>query len=435
MITTDLSNTEMVPEIMYAEVLSTIKSQKKDKTPGADGINNEFLISNKDLLVPLLTNIYNEVLQHEIIPDQWTKSTIILLHKKGDKNNINNYRPISLVSNIYKVFAKIILRRLTKILDENQPREQAGFRSGYSTLDHIHVIKQLFEKSKECNIIFYCCFVDYSKAFDSLIHEKIWQALKNQGVDIKYIRILKNIYLNSTAKIKLEKEGSEIKIKRGVRQGDPVSPKLFTAVLEEVFRQLDWERYGLRINGENLSHLRFADDLIILSHSAEELQIMLQELDKESSKAGLIMNLEKTKVMTNGPQKLPIYINNTKIEYVNEYLYLGQLISPIDLTTKEIERRIGHAWRTYWSLKDIMKSTVMSMAIKRKLFNTCILPVFTYGCQTWALTKAHIKKLEVCQNSMERSMLGKKRSDRIRIKTIKRNTKLKDMTRQSRLGN
>lgn len=424
---TELPKTEMVPEIMQSEVEWAIQSQKKDKAPGADGINNEFLLQNIDLVAPTLTYMYNEVLISEIIPDQWTTSTIVLLHKKGDKDNINNYRPISLMSNIYKIFAKIILKRITKSLEENQPREQAGFRSGYSTLDHIHVVKQLFEKSREYNVTFYCCFVDYSKAFDSLHHESIWRALKNQGVDIKYIQILKNIYKNSTARIKLEKEGPRIQIERGVRQGDPVSPKLFTAVLEEVFRQLNWDRYGLMINGENLSHLRFADDLIIFSHSKDNLQIMLKELDIESRKVGLTMNLEKTKVMTNGEQESPIYIIDKLIEYVNEYVYLGQIISPIDLTTKEIERRIGHAWKSYWSLKEIMKNTEISMTVKRKLFNTCIMPVLTYGCQTWALTKSHTRKLEVCQNAIERSMLGKKKSDRIRTTVIKEHTKLKDV--------
>lgn len=145
---------------------------------------------------------------------------------------------------------------------------------------------------------------------------------------------MKNVYKKSTAKIKLEKEGGEIKIERGVRQGDPVSPKLFTAVLEEVFRQLNWEEYGIHINGETLMHLRFADDLIILSPLKDNLQIMLEELDRESRNVGLVMNLEKTKVMTDEEQRSTTYsyINNSLIEHVNEYVYLGQIIiiSPIN---------------------------------------------------------------------------------------------------------
>lgn len=425
---TDLSgDDEEIPVIMPREVEKAIETLKKDKSPGPDNITNEFLIKTKDVIVEVLTRMFNDVIKTETIPEQWLTSTIILLHKKGEKSDIGNYRPISLMSNIYKVFSKVILNRITKKLDENQPREQAGFRSGYSTLDHIHVVKQIIEKSKEYNMPLYCCFVDYSKAFDSLEHEKIWQALKNQGIENKYIRIIRNIYKNSSARIKLEREGKKINIERGVRQGDPLSPKLFSAVLEEIFRHLEWETYGLNINGEKLNHLRFADDLIILSNTPAELSKMIQELDKESHKVGLSMNTSKTKAMTNSKAEA-ITLNGNPIEYVEEYTYLGQVISPIDQTSKEIETRIGNAWKRYWTFKEVMKNKEMSINIKRKLYNACILPVLTYGCQTWALTKAKNNKLEVCQRSMERSMLNIKKSDRVRNAKIREKTKLENVT-------
>lgn len=423
---TNLSNEEPAPEIMVSEVERAIKAQKKDKAPGADNITNEQLIENVEHLAPILTLIFNKVLRTEKIPEQWTSSTIILLHKKGAKDDINNYRPISLMSNIYKVFSKVVLNRISKALDENQPREQAGFRNDYSTIDHIHVVKQIFEKSREYKFTLYCCFVDYCKAFDSLEHEMIWGAMYNQGIQNKYIRILRNIYANSTAKVKLETEGKEIKIKRGVRQGDPISPKLFSAVLEEIFRRMDWKGKGLSINGEKLTHLRFADDLVVFSPTKEGLQEMLSDLDTESRKAGLIMNTSKTKIMTNGTEE-PIVVGGSVIEYVSEYIYLGHLISTSDLMSKEIDRRIANAWKQYWRLRAIMKDKQISMDIKRKLFDTCILPVLTYGCQTWALNKSQIRKLTTCQNAMNRSMMGKKRSDKIRIETIRNHTKTRDV--------
>lgn len=427
---TDLSNKDQeneIPEVTPREVEKAIETQKKDKSPGPDNISNEFLLVNKDQIVPVLTSLFNDVIKNESIPKQWSTSTISLIHKKGDTNNINNYRPISLMSNIYKVFAKVILRRITAKLDENQPREQAGFRRGYSTLDHIHVIKQIFEKSKEYEIPFYCCFVDYCKAFDTIEHESIWLALKNQGIESKYIRILREIYKNSTAKVKMESKGKEIRIQRGVRQGDPLSPKLFAAVLEEIFKKLDWEVQGIKINGEMLSHLRFADDLVILATTKDELEQMLNDLDTESRKIGLTMNTSKTKALTNSIEE-PIVVNNHLIEYVQEYTYLGQIISHKDLTTIEIETRIGNAWKRYWSFKELMKNKETNIYIKRKLFNTCVLPVLTYGCQTWALTKAHLKKLEVCQRSMERSMLAIRKLDKINHTDIRNKTKLNDVT-------
>ena len=87
------------------------------------------------------------------------------------------------------------------------------------------------------------------------------------------------------------------RILKGVRQGDPVSPNLFTATLEDIFRNLDWQSMGIVVDGEHLTHLRFADDILLLSHKPHELQTMIRELSDESRKAGLNMNIKKTKVM------------------------------------------------------------------------------------------------------------------------------------------
>lgn len=285
-------NSEPIPKILKEETAKAINTQKVDKTPGSDQITNELLKSTLPVTAPILTDLFNEIIETEIIPQDWTKSTIILLHKKGDKEEIGNYRPISLMSNIYKVFSKIILSRIATVLDENQPREQAGFRSQYSTIDHIHVLRQVIQKYNEYNKTYFLGFVDYNKAFDSLEHAYIWEALRNQNVQDGYIRTLKNIYSKSTAQVRLEKSGEQFPIERGVRQGDPISPKLFSAVLELIFRNLDWKEQGLNINGENLSHLRFADDLILFSECPKTLQQMLQQLSDQSAAAGLTMNHE-----------------------------------------------------------------------------------------------------------------------------------------------
>lgn len=116
---------------MLVEVEKAIPTHKKDKAPGSDGIINKFLIENKDTIVLILVHIFNEILKNEHIPHQWTTSTIILFHKKGNQNDIHNYRPISLISNIYKDFATVILGRITTKHDENQPKKQVGLQSGY----------------------------------------------------------------------------------------------------------------------------------------------------------------------------------------------------------------------------------------------------------------------------------------------------------------
>ena len=120
--------------------------------------------------------------------------------------------------------------------------------------------------------------------------------------------------------VHLHKESEKIRIKRGVRQGDTISPKqlLFTATLESIFRRLNWENKGVKIDGEFLSNLRFADDIFLCTETPQELQQMLQELSDESRQMGLKMNVTKTKVMV--VYNTPINVNNVLIENIPGYV-------------------------------------------------------------------------------------------------------------------
>nr|XP_037875878.1 uncharacterized protein LOC105841939 [Bombyx mori] len=254
------TDAEQTLKILTIETMQAIKTQKLDKAPGADLITNELLKTTLPVIAPKLTDIFNEILNTENIPDDWTKSTIILLHKKGDKGDIGNYRPISLMSNIYKVFSKIILSRITNTLEENQPKEQAGFRRHFSTIDHIHALRQILQKFKEYNKTYYLGFIDFNKAFDTLEHSFIWNALEAQGVETKYIRILKNIYTKSTARVKLESTGDEFPIKRGLKwrwSGHMIREKKekWTSLITEWY-----PRDGKRNRGRQTK--RWEDDII-----------------------------------------------------------------------------------------------------------------------------------------------------------------------------
>ena len=250
-----------LPPIIPSEVQEAVDQMKENKAPGIDDITSDIIKLGGDEIKTQLVTLFNQILEMKKIPSKWKEAKIILLHKKGDKADIKNYRPISLLSHMYKLFTKVIQNRIKATLDENQPREQAGFRAGYSTMDHLQAINQLIEKSNEYQLDLCLGFVDYQKAFDSIEHKDMFNALRKVGIHEGYISIFQDIYTNATAKIYIDKDVSkEVKIKRGVRQGDTISPKLFTAALEEVFKKSHLEEKGMDIDGEKLTDLRFADD-------------------------------------------------------------------------------------------------------------------------------------------------------------------------------
>ncbi|CAG9830961.1 unnamed protein product [Diabrotica balteata] len=133
---------------------------------------------------------------------------------------------------------------------------------------------------------------------------------------------------------------------------------------------------------------------------------MLQDLQRVSQKVGLEINFAKTKMMTNLVPSGPLKLENWNIETVDKYIYLGHEIQiSRDNQTCELSRRIALGWATFGKIKDVFKENI-PIKLKRKAFNQYVLPVLTFGAETLTLTKASIKKLQVAQRKMERSMLG-----------------------------
>ncbi|TKR57766.1 hypothetical protein L596_030422 [Steinernema carpocapsae] len=323
---------------------------------------------------------------------------------KGDHLDLKNYRPISLLPTIYKVLSRVISARIDRTLDEAQPIEQAGFRKNCSTAEHLQAVNQLLEKAREYRVPIFMVFIDFEKAFDSVESNAIWNAAQRQGVHPKLLKLLRNIYSQATSKIQVGRAQVQIEIQRGVRQGDTISPKLFNAALEETFKELRWEDRGLNINGRRISNLRFADDIVLIADTEEELQLMVTELQEASRRSGLKINRQKTKAMA--AEEINILLDGEAIEQVTSFVYLGQAIQVRRDPCKEIGRRISSGWNAFRKYGPFLTSRSVQMRWKRRLFNQCILPALLYGCESWALTQAARKKLAVAQRRMERRMAG-----------------------------
>lgn len=141
--------------------------------------------------------------------------------------------------------------------------------------------------------------------------------------------------------------------------------------MENTFRSLDWQSYGIRIDGEHLTHLRFADDILLVSHEPLELQTMMRELSEESQKAGLKINIKKTKVMMSSRLKdHTITVEGRIIEKVEHYTYPGKNISLENETAGEVKRRIQLTWAKFGKLSIGKLSVVFRIFLyKKQIFN------------------------------------------------------------------
>ncbi|KAK6735876.1 hypothetical protein RB195_018873 [Necator americanus] len=149
-------------------------------------------------------------------PDQWKTSRTVLIHRKGDREDLRNYRPICLLSVLYKVITKIILTGISRTLDEAQPQEQVGFYQGFSCLDNIQTVSRVIKVCPEYRLPFVRTFVGYEKAFDSAETNAILSALADQSVDASYVRKLTNCYDRCTTKILLFNRLLTIPIGKGL---------------------------------------------------------------------------------------------------------------------------------------------------------------------------------------------------------------------------
>ncbi|TKR73976.1 hypothetical protein L596_021211 [Steinernema carpocapsae] len=315
---------------------------------------------------------------------------------------------------------------MDKTLEEAQPIEQAGFRKNCSTTEHLQAVNLLLQKAREYRFSIFMAFIDYEKAFDSVECVAIWNAAQRQGVHPKLVKLLQKIYEEASSRIQVGRAQVPIEVQRGVRQGDTISPKLFNAALEETFKELSWEDRGLNINGRRLSNLRFADNIVLIAESEEELQQLVAEQQEASRRSGLKINREKTKTMA--AEEAHILLDGEPIEQVPSFIYLGQAIQTRRDPSKEIGRRISSGWNVFRKYGPFLSSASVQMRLKRRLFNQCILPAMLYGCETWATTKEARKKLAVAQRRMERRMAGVRLIDKRSNAWLRGVTKLKDVT-------
>ncbi|XP_062977616.1 uncharacterized protein LOC134395383 [Elgaria multicarinata webbii] len=211
-------------------------------------------------------------------PSDWKKSTYIPIPKKGNTKECSNYRTVALISHASKVMLKILQGRLQQFMERELPDVQAGFRKGRGTRDQIANICWIMEKAREFQKNIYFCFIDYSKAFDCVDHNKLWQVIGGMGIPSHLVCLLRNLYNEQVATVRTDHGTTDwFKIGKGIRQGCILSPYLFNLYAEHIMRraELDESKAGVKIAGRNINNLRYADDTTLMAESEEELRSLM----------------------------------------------------------------------------------------------------------------------------------------------------------------
>ena len=199
---------------------------------------------------------------------------------------------------------KILQVRFQQYINCELPDVQTGFKKGRGTGNQIANIHWIIKKARELQKNIYFCFIDYSKAFDCVDNNRLWGILKEMGMPDYLPCLLRNLYAGQEATVTTGHGTTDwLQFEKGVCQGWILSPCLFNLYAEYIMRNtgLDEAQAGIKIDRRNINNLRYAGDTALMAESKDELKSLLMKMKEESEKAGLKLNIQKTKIMASGP--------------------------------------------------------------------------------------------------------------------------------------
>ena len=414
---TELELPDYIDIISAGEVAEQIKKLRRNKCADEICIVAEILAAGGEVLAQELATTFDDVIKRRAgVPDRWRMTKIIVLYKKGEARLPENYRPICIIPALYKLFSKVLYARIKKALEAAQTRDQAGFRNAFSCDDHLFTAASLVEKCNEVGKPCWMATLDFKKAFDTIIHSSIWNALEKQSIPATYIAVLRLLYSNQKARVQTDASSRTFAICRGTKQGDPISSALFNAVLEEIMKPVKqkWSRKGWGVQvgwmtDEKLTNLRFADDVLLIARTLPQLKMMLQDIIDAANAVGLQLHPDKTKILHNsigyGVGATSAKLRSMEIEILRgcqNAMYLGRMLKPTDMQNEELKNRLSRAWAKFNFHKSDLVNDQLPIGLRLKLFDATVTPTLLFGSGTWSLTQRMRDMLKTQQRKMLR---------------------------------
>ncbi len=384
-------------EITLKELLdASSKNLVSGKSFGFDYISNEMIKALVEVYPEIVLKLFNAILKSGKSVKAWEVGMIVPIHKDGPRLDTNNYRGITLMSCLGKLFLSIINTRLILFAMERGilGRNQLGFVAGNRTSDAHIIIHSLI--SKYChkkNSKIFSCFVDFKKAFDSVPRDTLLKKLLNIGINGKVFNIIRDIYTSDKAFIKVNKSRSPMfDLSLGVRQGCILSPLLFNIFLCDLAKKLLDLESSLELGGTSINSIFWADDLVLFANSEEKLKEMLKVLEDYCNINELVINTKKTKCMTfNKNGRLlarDFHLNGIKLENVRSYKYLGFILTPSGEINTGLHDLRDRGFKAFMKLKrDFGESFNSHVPTSLLIFESLVKPIILYCSDFWGCIK------------------------------------------------
>lgn len=409
---------ELNGTISLDEIREAVNQTKTGKSGGPDLLLNEFLKHGFDVCLQVFHTLFNKIFGYGYFPKSWAEGYIIPLHKKGSINDVKNYRGITLLSTLGKLFTRILNNRLNNWAEKYRIYidAQAGFRKNMSTVDNIFVLNGLITKAIGNHGKLFCAFIDFSKAFDYVVRENLWQKLIKSGVRGKMLDVIISMYQNIKSKVKFDnKLSKEFTCSLGVRQGECLSPFLFSIFLNDIENEFVMSGIeGMDIGMLNMFLLLYADDMTIIAKSETDLQQGLDLLYNYCKRWRLIVNIEKSKVMVfrkggTLSRNMEFRYDGQIIEISKKITYLGITFTPGGSYAETQKNLSGKALKATFALeKYLYKYTDIGPKHVLELFDKLVSPIMSYGSEVWGFIRAD--NIERIHTQFCKKVLGVKKS-------------------------
>ena len=408
------------------ELNNAIDRLKPNKAGGPDDLIAEiFRDLNPENRRKLLT-LYNQIHDTEEIPPHFNEAHVVQIYKSGKApEQYSSYRPIALLNLTYKILAKLIQERLRETLDHRIVDFQFGYRKGKSTAEPIFIARRTQELAERSGKTLYMLALDYSKAFDSIPHPKLIECLKRKGASPKNVSLVAALYKHPKFRIKIpEGLSEEFPQDIGIRQGCPLSPYLYiiatSCLMEDLLKDLERHPVPPPL-GATYPILLFADDTLLLTEQADQLETLLRLTIDHSENYNLGLNKAKCQLLvTNDPGTPVCFPDQEPITKHTSIKYLGATFhAKLDIRFI-MRQKLTDAAHVLRQLLPLWRDTHIPTRWKLIVFNSVVRSRIFYTLETLELTASHQKSLDTLYFKGLRKILHKPSTYRDRYWTHER---------------